>query len=247
MDDAPELLELLQDQKALLRRVLAPARDRFEQAGQNMDLALFFLAHGWNVCEMAKAATLLMEAGEPFSLPLLARSALESTFNLLAAVRNKPFGPQKIAFEWEQMAGKFELFIQSGSWDPSRKPTPEQCRQAADRILKHYAVEKKSWKQTEQIAQKAELTPYYDDDYRFLSLHVHANQIGIMNTAAGFLSRKAGIALANALFITTNALVGVAGLSAQFDADLTGIKARMDTLMQRPDLLPPWPNNPKNS
>lgn len=84
-------------------------------------------------------------------------------------------------------------------------------------------------------------------DYRFLSLHVHANQIGIMNTAAGFLSRKAGLALANALFITTNALVGVAGLSAQLDADLTGIMARMDALMQRPDFLPPWPNDPKNS
>lgn len=247
MDDAPELLELLQDQKALLRRVLAPARDRFEQAGQNMDLAMFFLAHGWNVCEMAKAATLLMEAGEPFAMPLLARAALESTFNLLASVRHKPFAPQKIAFEWEEMAGKLEFFIKSGSWDPGRKPTPDQCRQTAGRIRKHYAVDAKTWKQIEQVAQKAELTPYYDDDYRFLSLHVHANQIGIMNAATGFLSRKAGVALANALFITTNALVGVAGLSAQFDPELATIQSRVEAIMERPDLLPPWPNDPKNS
>jgi hypothetical protein len=247
MDDAPELLELLQDQKALLRRVLAPARDRFERASQNMDIALFCLAHGWNVCEMAKAATLLMEAGEPFALPLLARSALESSFNLLAAVRSKPFAPQKIAHEWEELAGKFEFFIKSGCWDSSRRPTPEQCRQTADRVRKHYAVEPKSWKQTEQIAERAELSPYYDDDYRFLSLHVHANQIGILNTATGFLSRKAGLALANALFLTTNALVGVSALGDQFDTELAGIRARMDTLMKRPDLLPPWPNDPADS
>jgi NAD/NADP transhydrogenase beta subunit len=76
---------------------------------------------------------------------------------------------------------------------------------------------------------------------------VHANQIGIMNTAAGFLSRKAGIALANALFITTNALVGVAGLSAQFAPELATIRSRMETIMQRPDLLPPWPNDPTTS
>jgi hypothetical protein len=49
------------------------------------------------------------------------------------------------------------------------------------------------------------------------------------------------------LFITTNALVGVAGLSAQFDTELATVQTRMETIMQRPALLRPWPNDPQNS
>jgi hypothetical protein len=239
MDDAAECLSLLETENALLKHIISETEKRLEPSVERHELALFVLTHAWNVYELAKAAILLTKAAEPFAVAILARSALESTFNMLAAARDKSFGPQKLAREWEELAGKFEFFIKSGSWDPSRKPTPEQCRQTADQIRKKYAVVPEKAKPIEQIARLAELSPYYDDDYRWLSLLVHANQVGIHNTAAGFLSRKGSLALANAIFITANGMVGLFCLGKAFDSDIADLQAQLDTMLSRPDNLPP--------
>jgi len=104
--------------------------------------------------------------------------------------------------------------------------------------LAKYKVERKKWKQIEQIAALAELSPYYDDDYRFLSLLVHGNQTGILNSGTGFLTRKGLLALSNAMFFASINLSSVFRMSAKFAPELTAQRGRMEAMMQRPDQLP---------
>ena len=238
MNDAPECLALLADQKRLLKELLADVKDRLTETEPKSELAMFLLTHGWNVYEMAKATVLLMEAGEPYATVVLARSALESVFNMLAASNNSTFGGQKMAQELDELADKIELFTKVGCWHSSRKPTPEDCRKEAERILAKYKVQRKKWKQIEQVAALAQLSPYYDDDYRFLSLLVHANQTGILNSGTGFLTRKGLLALSNAMFCASSNLSSVFLLRAKFDPEITAHQSRMQAMMQRQDLLP---------
>jgi hypothetical protein len=238
MNDAAECLALLTDQKRLLKQLLADVKDRLPEAEHKSEFAMFLLTHGWNVYEMAKGAVLLMEAGEPYTTVVLARSALESAFNMLAASNNAAFGGQKMAQELDELADKIEFFTKAGCWHASRKPTPEDCRKEAKRVLAKYKVERKKWKQIEQIAAIADLSPYYDDDYRFLSLVVHANQTGILNSGTGFLTRKGLLALANAMFVASSNLSSIFCLRAKYDAELDTHQSRMQTMMQKPDLLP---------
>jgi hypothetical protein len=238
MNDAAECLTLLADQKRLLKQVLADIKNRLPEAEPKSELAMFLLTHGWNVYEMAKAAVLLMEAGEPYATVALARLALESAFNMLAASNNSAFGPQKMAQELNELADKIEFFTKAGCWNTTRKPTPEDCRKEAERILAKYKVERKKWKQIEQIAALAKLSPYYNDDYRFLSLPVHANQTGILNSGTGFLTRKGLLALSNAMFFASSNLSSVFRMRAKFDPEITAQQGQIVAMMQRPDLLP---------
>jgi hypothetical protein len=238
MNDAAECLTLLADQKSLLKQLLADVKDHLPEAEHKSELAMFLLTHGWNVYEMAKAAVLLMGAGEPYATVALARSALESAFNMLAASNNSAFGGQKMVQELDELADKIEFFTKAGCWHTSRKPTPEDCRKEAERILVKYNVQRKKWKQIEQIAALAKLSPHYDDDYRFLSLLVHANQSGILNSGTGFLTRKGLLALSNAIFYASSNLSSLFRLRAKYEPEINAHQSRMEAMMQRPDLLP---------
>lgn len=239
MNDAAECLRLLMDQKDCLKRLLADVEGQMDHVRHGKaDLALFFSIHGWNVYEMVKGAVLLMGAEEPHATALLARSALESAFIMSAAEANPAFAGQKITQELDELADKIEFFTKVGCWHPSRKPTPDDCRKAAERVLTKYKVVRKKWKQIEQIASIAGLTPYYDDDYRFLSLLVHGNQFGIMNSATGFLTRKGLLALSNGVFFASTILSRVFRLKAKFETEITEHQSRVEAMMRKPELLP---------
>ena len=106
MNDAAECLRLLEDQKELLKSLSSEVEGRLEQGGLKSELADFLWAHGLNIYEMAKAAIILMQAEEPFATALLARTALESAFNLVASMEDRQFGPQRIVCELEDLAKK---------------------------------------------------------------------------------------------------------------------------------------------
>lgn len=239
MNDAPECLRIVTDQTGLLKKIIDESHKRLESDRYEPfhDVAMFIIAHGWNIYEMAKASIRLMEKQEPFAIVVLARAALESTFNLVAATSCKEFGPQKIAFESEELAAKIELLIAKQAWIPSREPKPTQCRDAAIRILKKYKLPSKEWKQTEQIAQRAGLSPYYDDDYRFLSMGVHGNQFGIWNTGSGFLVRKGLLSVSNSLYFAGVGIANAFGTRDCFDPALQALRVQMEDLMRKPDFI----------
>ena len=61
------------------------------------------LYHALNIRELAKAALILMQSREPYGVAILSRPALESAFNLMAAMNDVKFGPQRMAFEMEDL------------------------------------------------------------------------------------------------------------------------------------------------
>jgi hypothetical protein len=71
---------------------------------------------------------------------LLGRSALESMFNMVAAVEDRQFGPQRIALEYIELARKIRSLVEKQAWPASRRPTPEECDREAERICRTYTV-----------------------------------------------------------------------------------------------------------
>ena len=247
--DAKEVCDLLTDQKALLLRIHHAATEPPGKVMAKADLANFLLCHGLHIHEMAKAALLLMETCEPYAVVLLGRSALESAFNLVAAKNDLQFGPQRLAHELEELARKLTFLIEKEAWPVSRRPTPAECRKKADWIRTEYAAPALTEKRDrdrianiERISEVADLKPYYDDDYRQLSLTVHSNQAGILNAGSGFLVRKGMLALCNAALLASATLCDAFRLRRVFNAELEAHEARLAELMQRPDHLPQSPD-----
>jgi Family of unknown function (DUF5677) len=228
LGDADECLALLKEQRDLLQRMLSKYEDVV--GGKNPELVLFFFLHSWNIFEMAKAAILLMEGQEPFAVAVVARSALESAFNIRAATRNPTFAIQKVAYEYEEIAKKKKLFIRKGVWKKSRGASPEHLRKAAAELRRKHSVLPEEFKQVEKIAQLAGLTPYYESDYRLLCMHAHANQAGIADSGEGLLCRVGLLAISNSLYVAGVAL----GWVGDFKTELSGLKGRMETLMKKP-------------
>ena len=243
-DDVIEICNLLSEQKKLLWRIHHAATEPPGKVMAKADLASFLLCHALHIHEMAKAALVLMQKREPYAVVLLGRSALESAFNLVAAEKDKKFGPQRMAYELEDLARKLAHLIKDNVWPKSRHPTPEDCRKKADWIRKEYAapaLEKGDLdriKKIKEIARTAELLPYYDEDYSQLSLTVHANQAGILNTGSGFLVRKGMLAVCNATMLASAILCDVFHLREEFDGAIQGQYVQLGSLMQKPDSLP---------
>jgi hypothetical protein len=244
-DDVIEVCELLSDQKKLLWRIHHTATEPPGKIMAKADLANFLLCHALHIHEMAKAALVLMQGREPYAVVLLGRAALESAFNLVAAKRDKKFGPQRMAYELEDLARKLALLTEKGVWPKSRHPTPEECRKKADWIRKEYIAPVLSDKRDrvriekiEHIAKVAELSPYYDEDYRQLSLTVHSNQSGIINAGSGFLVRKGMLAVCNATMLASATLCDVFHIREEFDATIQGQYGQLKSLMQKPDSPP---------
>lgn len=246
--DAIEVCGLLNEQQELLWRIYHDATEPPGRVMEKADLANFLFYHALHIRELAKTAVLLMESGRPYAVVLLGRSALESIFNLTAAVQDRQFGPQRIAFEYEEQARKLKCLLEKGAWIASRRPTPDECLREAERVRSTYNVSipakrkenPDEWdriSKIEKIAERAGLTPYYDDDYRLLSLTVHANQSGILNATTGFLTRKAMIALCHATYLACHVLSGVFSIKA-YDAELAEHEQRMTELTKKPDHLP---------
>jgi hypothetical protein len=242
--EANEMLTLLRDQATFLWNIYHLATEPPGKVNSKADLANFFLIHSLHIHEMAKTAVVLMENESPYAVTLLARSALESAFNMSAAQRDRQFGPQRIAFEREELARKLKHLIEKRAWLASRRPTPDECLQEAQRIRRDYAApplssrrEQDRIEKIERIADTAGLSPFYEDDYRFLSLTVHANQAGVLNSMSGFLVRKGLLACSNAAFFASHVLIRVFGLGDP-DQALAIYRSRMETLMGKPDFLP---------
>ena len=79
------------------------------------------------------------------------------------------------------------------------------------------------------------MSPFYDDDYRQLSLSVHCNQAGILNTGSGFLVRKGMLALCNAAFIAANVLTGAFRIK-EFDPQIQSQHSRLEALMRKKEM-----------
>jgi hypothetical protein len=247
--DAKEVCDLLTDQKVLLWRIHHGATEPPGKVMAKADLANFLLCHGLHIHELAKAALLLMENREPYAVVLLGRSALESAFNLVAAKNDVQFGPQRMAHELEDLARKLKLLAEHGAWPATRKPTREDCLRESERIRQSYnapaptkEADKRRVKLIEEIAKVADLSPYYEDDYRQLSLTVHSNQAGILNAGSGFLVRKGMLAVCNAALLASATLCDAFRLRTTFNDELEAHEARLAKVMQRPDHLPQSPN-----
>lgn len=243
--DAIEVCTLLTEQKELLWRIHHAATEPPGKVMAKADLANFLLCHGLHIHELAKAALLLMANREPYSVVLLARSALESAFNLVAAKSDPQFGPQRLAHELEEMARKLTFLIEKDAWLASRHPTPDECRQKAEWIRKEYSAPPLAEKRDrdrianiERIAEVADLKPYYDDDYRQLSLTIHSNQAGILNAGSGYLVRKAMLALCSAALLASATLCDAFNLRTTFNDQLQDHEARLAHLMRQRDYLP---------
>jgi hypothetical protein len=239
-----EACELLADQKKLLWTIYHHATEPPTKLVAKADLANFLLFHALHIHEMGKAALILVENGQPYAVVLVARSALESAFNLVAAVQNREFGPQRMAFELEELAKKLKLLLEKGAWFASRRPTPDECLREAARIRRDYSAatptkrcDRDQIEKIERIAEAAGLSPFYDDDYRQLSLAVHSNQAGILNSASGFLVRKAMLALSNATFLANQVLCSTFRIKT-YGAAVQSHRARLEALMKKPDFLP---------
>ena len=209
------------------------------------DLAKFLFYHGLNIRELAKGALILVENREPYAVVLLARPALESALNIVAAMNDLKFGPQRIAYELEDLARKLELLIAKDVWPRSRRPTPEQCRKKAAEIRKEYnapVLAEKRYRdrieKIERIAEVADLTPFYDDEYRQLSLTVHSNQAGILNAGSGFLVRKGMLAICSAALLASASLCDAFCLRSIFNDKIQDHEVRLADLMRQPDHLP---------
>lgn len=243
--DASDVCDLLAEQKDLLWRIYNDATEPPGKVMPNADLFCFLLYHALNIRELAKAALVLMESREPFGVAVLARPALESAFNLMAAMNDVKFGPQRMAFEMEDLARKLDFLLSRQVWPASRKPTPDQCRAAAADIRKRYNAPppvdqsgRDRIKNIERIAEVAELTPLYDDEYRQLCLTVHSNQAGILNTGSGFMVRKGMLALCGASLMACASLCDAYQLRPNYDAKLKEHEAEIGELMRRGECLP---------
>jgi hypothetical protein len=127
--DVRALFALIEDQTKTLSEAYLAATEPNRRIHDKADVANFILYHALHIAEMAKAALMLLASSEPYSIPILARSALESAFNLVAAGRDPAFGPQRIALELEDFAKKIVLLEEKGLWE-FRHPTPDECREA---------------------------------------------------------------------------------------------------------------------
>lgn len=246
--DVIEVCDLLKEQKDLLGRIHHEATEPPGKVMAIADLTNFLLFHALHIRELAKGALILMENHEPYAIVLLSRPALESAFNMGAAMNDPKFGPQRLAFEYEEMARKLELLIKKEVWPRSRRPSPEQCLKKADEIRKQYNApvpterrDRDRVDKIERIAEVADLSPLYDDEYRQLSLTVHSNQAGILNAGSGFLVRKGMLAICVAALQASASLCDAFRLRATFNDTLLDHEARLADLMRQPDHLPEDP------
>jgi hypothetical protein len=242
-DDAIEICDLLHEQGELLWHVYHVVTEPPRKIDQNVDLALFILTHAAHIHQLSSSALILMQNRKSYSVVFIARPALESLFTMVASVQDRSFGPQRIAFELEELARKIKGLLEYGVWTASRHPTPEECLREAARIRRECSaptlgqkVERDRIEKIERIAQVAGLSPFYDDDYRQLSLAVHSNQAGILNAASGFLVRKAMLALCHTTHRATHVLCR-AFQAKEYLPTLQEYEKRLETVTLRPEFL----------
>lgn len=247
--DVIEACDLLSDQKGVLGRIHHDATEPPGKVMPKADLFNFLLYHALNIRELGKGALILMQNRESYGVVLLARPALESGFNMMAAMNDVKFGPQRMAFEMEELGRKLDLLVSKQIWPQSRRPTPDQCRNAAADIRRRYDApvppekrDRDRIDKIERIAEVAELTPFYDDEYRQLSLTVHSNQAGILNAGSGFLIRKGMLALCNASLIACASLCDAFRLRTSYDDKIKEHESRIAKLMRQPECLPDGPD-----
>jgi hypothetical protein len=245
--DVLEVHTLLTEQTELLWNVYHAATEPPGKVNAKADLANFLFVNALHIHQMAKSALVLMENQSHYAVTLLARSALEGAFIMVASKKDHAFGPQRIAFELEELARKLQLLQERQIWPASRRPTPADCVQEADHIRRHYTApvpatrsERDRIQRIERIAEVAGLSPYYDDDYRQLSLAVHSNQAGILNSTSGYLVRMGMLALCNATFFASQVITTAFGIKT-FDQELNDHLTRMETLMHKLDFIRPSP------
>jgi hypothetical protein len=249
--DVIEVCELLDDQKELLWEVYHAATEPPGKVMKKADLACFLLVHALHIHQMSKSALILMTNGNPYSVALLARSALESMFNLVASMKDRDFGPQRMAFELEEVARKLRFLLEKHFWHASRLPTPEDCEREAKRIRTTYSAlppskgDRHRIEKTERIAATAGLSPFYDDDYRQLSLAVHSNQAGILNSASGFLVRKGMLALCTSTHLASQVICAMFRLKSHSLA-LKTHHARLEVFINKADFLPQARKSPQS-
>ena len=199
MSDAPEMFDLLVRQRDLMKRILA----KLEPVVQE-EVGTYLFLHGWNIYEASKATIILLNSQVPFTIPLLARSALESAFYIGSVAKNPSLGRELTAREKSEMARKTEHWIGRGIVHERHRSVPEASKaKAPDGELPKRPAQYFS---TENIARLAGLTEFYEDEYRFLCLHVHGNQAGIFGSGDGILVRKAAYALSHSLVIASGVL-----------------------------------------
>jgi len=243
-EEVNAVCDLLSEQNALLWQIYhdataAPPEEVIKKA----DLANFLFRNSLHIHQMSDSALVLMFGRRPYSVGLLARSALESAFNLRAAALDTQFGPQRMAHELEELGRKLRSLTHNGYWPANRRPTPAECDHEAARIRREYDAavpatngERDRIAKIERIAGVANLSPLYDDDYRQLSLAIHSNQAGILNSASGFLVRKGMLSLCNSTFLASRVLTEAFQIKSYYSA-LEDHFARTELLMRQPDLL----------
>jgi hypothetical protein len=242
---ARDLCLLLEDQAALLPRAYEMATQAVPKVVAKADLINFYWHLALHIQALARAALSLMESRQPYAVPLLARSAMESAFVLVAGHRDEAFGPQRMAYELEDLARKLDLMLTDKARDPSQRPTPQECRDAAERIRREYNApapptrgERDRIAKIERVAAVAGLEAFYDDEYRQLSLPVHANLAGIVNAGSGFLVCKGMVVLCNAVHFATSVLCNQFRLGPPLETDMRALFVRMEALMKQPQFLP---------
>lgn len=238
-DDAGELVELLLEQTATLKAIYWDCTETPGQYAKVGEITTFILMQAFNIQELAAAATTLIRAHRPFATVVLARSALEGLFCLAASCKDPNFAVQRLSYELDDLAAKLKLLIKLDVWSESWQPTPQGCIDAAATVRSKYGVEAKPWKQIEQVAAKAELSVFYDDEYRLLSLGVHSNYAGILNAGSGYLVRKGLLGISVSVHLASSSIANAFKVSEKHRETLTRQRERMEILLKRPFPMSP--------
>jgi hypothetical protein len=150
-----------------------------------------------------------------------------------------------MAFEREDLARQLIFLAKANGWPSTQYPKPDDCLREAERIRRDYHAPSPTTDaarnrvaKINQIARTAQLTPYYNHDYKQLCLAVHANQAGILNAASGFLVQKGMLALCSAALLASATLCDRYRLRSTFENELNDQHTRLAQLMQQPDYLP---------
>jgi len=164
--DVVEVCTLLGEQTDVLWGIYHAATEPPGKQMPKADYANFLFYNAVHIRAMAKASLVLIQNHEPYAVAMLGRSALESAFNLMAAMNDRQFAPQRMAFELEELSKKLKFLSERGMWSLSRRPTPEECTKKAEQIRQLYsalqpqdAKSRNRIQKVEEIAKTAGLLP----------------------------------------------------------------------------------------